>query len=149
VTHAIDEDELIGNWTLAGAELEQVAGRRGPAKLAFALLLKFYVLPGRFPAWRGELPDDAAGYVARLVGVPAADLAFYEWDRRTIKAHRAAIRKFLGFRECTVADAGKATGLDTTERPVAIAGRGPLGYRRRPFGVTGLRGGRMEDLPRA
>ena len=40
--------------------------------------------------------------------VPAAELGFYEWDGRTIKAHRADIRRYFGFRECSVADADKA-----------------------------------------
>jgi len=38
----IDEDELIEHWTLIGGELAEVAGKRGPTRLAFALLLKFY-----------------------------------------------------------------------------------------------------------
>ncbi|MGN9845931.1 hypothetical protein ACTMTI_48210 [Nonomuraea sp. H19] len=37
--------------------------------------------------------------------VPASDLAFYEWDGRTSKDHRADIRKFTGFREGGVDDA--------------------------------------------
>lgn len=40
--------------------------------------------------------------------VPASDLGFYEWGGRTIKAHRADIRRYFGFRECSVADADKA-----------------------------------------
>ena len=31
-----------------------------------------------------------------------------EWDGRTIKAHRADVRRYFGFRECSVADADKA-----------------------------------------
>ncbi|MET8006580.1 Tn3 family transposase [Nonomuraea glycinis] len=85
-----------------------LAGRRGPTKLAFALMLKFHQLHGRFPRGRTELPDDAVDYVARAVKVPALDLAFYEWDGRTSKDHRADIRKFTGFRECGVDDAEKA-----------------------------------------
>jgi hypothetical protein len=33
----LDEDELIGHWTLVGDELEQLSGRRGATKLGFAL----------------------------------------------------------------------------------------------------------------
>lgn len=40
--------------------------------------------------------------------VPASDLGFYGWDGRTIKAHRADIRRYFGFRGCLVADADKA-----------------------------------------
>jgi Domain of unknown function (DUF4158) len=108
VTRVLDEDELIGNWTLAGDELEQLPGRRGATKLGFALLLRFYAVHGRFPAGRSEIPDQAVAHVARLVDVPAAELGFYEWDGRTIKAHRADIRRYFGFRECSVADADKA-----------------------------------------
>jgi hypothetical protein len=103
----IDEDELIEHWTLIGGELAEVAGKRGPTRLAFALLLKFYARCGRFPRGRGELPDEAVAYVARQVKVPASDLGLYEWSGRTFEYHRAQIRTFLGFRECTVADAGK------------------------------------------
>ena len=105
----IDEDELIEHWTLIGGELAEVAGKRGPTRLAFALLLKFYDRRGRFPRGRGELPDEAVAYVARQVKVPASDLGLYEWSGRTFEYHRAQIRTFLGFRECTVADAGKLT----------------------------------------
>ncbi|HEX3308196.1 MAG TPA: DUF4158 domain-containing protein, partial [Streptosporangiaceae bacterium] len=104
----LDEDELIGNWTLVGDELEQLPGRRGATKLGFALLLRFYAVHGRFPAGRSEIPDQAVAHIARLVDVPAAELGFYEWDGRTIKAHRADIRRYFGFRECSVADADKA-----------------------------------------
>ena len=63
---------------------------------------------GRFPTGCSEIPDQAVAHVAWLVDVPAAELGFYEWDGRTIKAHRADIRKYFGFRECSVADADKA-----------------------------------------
>jgi hypothetical protein len=43
--------------------------------------------------------------VARQVAVCATEIAFYEWSGRTIEFHRAQIRKALGFRECSVADA--------------------------------------------
>jgi TnpA family transposase len=108
VARVLDEDELIGNWTLVGDELEQLSGRRGATKLGFAVLLRFYAVHGRFPAGRGEIPDQAVAHVARLVDVPAAELGLYEWDGRTIKAHRADIRRYFGFRECSVGDADKA-----------------------------------------
>jgi hypothetical protein len=108
VARVLDEDELVGNWTLVGDELEQLSGRRGATKLGFALLLRFYAVHGRFPAGRAEILDQAVAYVARLVDVPASELGLYEWDGRTIKAHRTDIRRYFGFRECSVADADKA-----------------------------------------
>jgi len=70
----LDEDDLIGNWTLVGEELEQLSGRRGATKLGFALLLRFYAVHGRFPGGRSEIPDQAVAYVARLVDVPTSEL---------------------------------------------------------------------------
>ncbi len=88
-----------------GDELNLVAGKRGATKLGFALLLRFYTERGRFPRGRGEIPDAAVDYVARQVAVGATEIAFYEWSGRTIEFHRAQIRKALGFREGSVADA--------------------------------------------
>jgi len=74
----MDLDELVDHWTLLKDERELVAGKRGPTRLGFALLLKFYAQAGRFPRGRAELDDDAVAFVARQVGVPASDLGFYE-----------------------------------------------------------------------
>jgi Domain of unknown function (DUF4158) len=104
-----DQDELVDRWTLIGNEPELVAGKRGPTRLGFALLLRFYTERGRFPRGRGEFPDAAVEHGARQVGVPSAELAFYEWSGRTIEFHRHQIRRALGFRECVVADADKLT----------------------------------------
>jgi len=43
------------------------------------------------------------------VGVAGAELGFYDWSGRQIKAHRSEIRGSLGFRESSVADAEKLT----------------------------------------
>ncbi|GAA2815340.1 hypothetical protein GCM10010441_44950 [Kitasatospora paracochleata] len=48
-------------------------------------------------------------FVARQVQVPASELDAYEWSGRTVEYHRAQIRRHLGFRECSVADADKLT----------------------------------------
>ncbi|MEU7901136.1 DUF4158 domain-containing protein [Nonomuraea sp. NPDC049152] len=104
----LDEDELVGNWTLVGDELDQLSGRRGATKLGFALLLRFYAMHGRFPTGRAELPDQAVAYVSRLVDVPASELGLYELVGRTIKDHRKDVRKYFGFRECSLVDSDKA-----------------------------------------
>ena len=106
----MDLDELGDHWTLLKDERELVAGKRGPTRLGFAVLLKFYARAGRFPRGRAELDDEAVAFVARQVGVPASDLGFYEWTGSTIEYHRAQIRHHLGFRECTADDAVKLTG---------------------------------------
>ncbi|MEV7009290.1 Tn3 family transposase [Streptosporangium sp. NPDC051022] len=41
MARVLDENELVGNWTPVGDELDQLSGRRGATKLGFALLLRF------------------------------------------------------------------------------------------------------------
>jgi len=48
-------------------------------------------------------------FVAAQVRVPATDLGLFEWDGRTVKRHRAEIRRFFGFRRFTAADFDKLT----------------------------------------
>ena len=99
-------DELIDHWTVLEDEQRLVAGKRGATRLGFALLLK-HTRHGQFPRGRSEFPDEVAGHVARQVGVPAAEVGFYEWSGSTIEYHRNQVRAHLGFRVCTVADAEK------------------------------------------
>jgi hypothetical protein len=95
---------------LIDKEPELVATKRGAAKIGFALMLRFYTEKGRFPRGRSEIHDDAVEYVARQIGVDRTEIAFHDFTGRTSKAHRAQIRDSLGFRECSVADAGVLTG---------------------------------------
>jgi hypothetical protein len=52
VAWSMDLNELVEHWTLLDDERELVAGKRGPTRLAFVLLLKFYTRLGRFPRGR-------------------------------------------------------------------------------------------------
>ncbi|MEU5943672.1 DUF4158 domain-containing protein [Micromonospora sp. NPDC047548] len=108
MARASDLDELVEHWTLLDDERELIAGKRGPTRLGFALLLKFYTLVGRFPRGRGELPDEAVEFVGRQVGVEPSELGQYEWTGSTIAYHRAQVRSHLGFRECSVDRRGEA-----------------------------------------
>lgn len=109
MARSLDLDELVEHWTLLDDEQELIAGKRGPTRLGFALLLKFYTRAGRFPRGCGELAHEAVAFVARQVGVEPVELGLYEWTGRTIEYHRAQIRAHLGFRECSVADGDKLT----------------------------------------
>ena len=102
-------DELVEHFTLLPDEVARLRNKSGPTRLGFALLLKFFTHRGRFPAGRGELADEVVEFVAKQVGVAGAELGFYDWSGRQIKAHRSEIRGSLGFRECSVADAEKLT----------------------------------------
>ncbi|MEV4186248.1 DUF4158 domain-containing protein, partial [Streptosporangium canum] len=116
-------DELVEHWTVLEDELELVAGKRGPTRLGFALLLKFYTRHGRFPRGRAEFADEVVDHVARQVKVSASELGLYDWTGRTIEHHRAQIRDHLGFRVCGVVDAEKLTQWLAAE--VAHAERHP------------------------
>jgi hypothetical protein len=91
-------EELIESWTLvtdpaSGRDDGTLVGNKaGPTRLGFALLLKFYELGGRFPAYPKEVPPAAVAYVAGLVKVPAEAFATYSWTSRSIEYHRAQIR---------------------------------------------------------
>src|SRR6266702_1061345 len=109
MARVLDEDELIEHWTLVGDELDLLTGRTGPSRLGLALWLKFFIMKGCFPAGRSELPDEAVGWVASQVKVPASDLGLFDWEGRTAERVRKTVRTFLGFRECSVADTEKLT----------------------------------------
>jgi hypothetical protein len=68
------------------------------------VILKFYEIEGRFPAYPEEVPQAAVRYVASLVKVDAALFAKYSWRGRTIEYHRAQIRKAYGTRPPTEDD---------------------------------------------
>jgi Domain of unknown function (DUF4158) len=97
-------EELIASWTLIDRDWELLANKSGATRLGFALLLGFFDLEARFPAHPGELPQAAVEYVAGQVKAPPDAVADYEWSGRTIKYHRAQIRRAFGFREPTRAD---------------------------------------------
>ncbi len=131
----IGVDELVEHWTVLPDERDLVAGKRGATRLGFALLLKFYTNHGSFPQDRDGFPGEVVEFVARQVQVPASDLGLYEWSGRTIEYHRAQIRKHLGFRECSVADAEKLTSwlaenVATRERRSDQVGLALLARRR-------------------
>lgn len=123
MARVLELDELVEHFTLLPDEAALLRNKFGATRLGFALLLKFFVRTGRFPAGRSELGDEVVGFVAAQVGVPASELAFYDWSGRTIKAHRAEVRRVLGFRECSVEDAEKLT--DWLTEQVAQAERRP------------------------
>jgi len=99
-----DPEALLASWTLVEVDWDLVANKSGATRLGFALLLKFFELEARFPRGRSEVPPAAVSFVADQVGVPANDLAGYDWSGRSIKYHRGQIRAAFGFREATGAD---------------------------------------------
>jgi hypothetical protein len=115
VSGSVELDELVESWTLLDDEHVLVAGKRGATRLAFALLLKFYIGHGRFPRGRSELQDDAVCFVADQVKVPASELGLYAWNGRTNRYHQAQIREYLGFRERSADDAEKLAAWSASQ----------------------------------
>ncbi len=64
-----DPDELIDTWTLTGTDWDLIANKAGATQLGFAVMLKFYEIEGRFPAYREEVPPAAVRYLGSLVKV--------------------------------------------------------------------------------
>ncbi len=106
---ADDVGELVEFWTLLDEDHTLLEGRRGATALGFTLLLKHYSRHNRFPRGAAEFSDAVVEFVARQVGVPAADLGSYEWSGSTIEYHRSQIRAHRGFRVATLNDQEKLT----------------------------------------
>jgi hypothetical protein len=44
--------ELIDAWTLTGGDWDLIANKAGVTRLGFTVMLKFYEIESRFPAYR-------------------------------------------------------------------------------------------------
>ena len=82
--------------TLISTELDLLTKKTATNRLGIALLLKYFQYEGRFLTSKAEIPRDVVRYVAQLVKVSPDRFDSYDWQGRTIKAHRAIVRDFLG-----------------------------------------------------
>ena len=107
-------------------ERQIIESKRGVTRLGFTLLFKFFQLEGRFPSGSQEIPSDAVQFVAQQVGVDPGTWKDYPWQGRSVEYHRASIRRYLGFREATVADteALKAWLIDDILNPMSTGWNG-------------------------
>jgi len=67
-----DPGELIGAWTLVEGNWDLIANKAGVTRLGFAVMLKFYEIEGRFPAYPEEVPPAAVRYLGSVVKVDPA-----------------------------------------------------------------------------
>ncbi|MER5916066.1 DUF4158 domain-containing protein [Streptomyces sp. NPDC001982] len=86
-------DAVVEHFTMVGDEVTWLRNKTGATWLGFAVQLKFLTWRGRFLKLRIGLPPDAVEHVAKQVGVPAAELAFYDFTGRTAKRHRSELRR--------------------------------------------------------
>ena len=98
-------EELLSNFTLLPKELDLIGESKTDHNvLGFAVLLKYFQSEGRFPSQKHDIPSVVIVHLAQQLGVVPEKIIPYDWDGRTIKAHRAAIRTFLGVHEATLSD---------------------------------------------
>lgn len=123
----------IERRTLSGHAPALLGNKRGANALAFALLVRFFAAHARFPRGRIELPDQVVEFVARQVGVQAAELSSYVWSGRTYERHRVEIRAFLRLPGKLGGRSGGGDGLAVGRGDPGRAPRGAC-----PGGVVGL-----------
>jgi len=98
-------EELIDHFTLSPQELDLIGDSKTDHNLlGFAVLLKYFQYEGRFPSQKHDVPSIVIVHLAQQLGVVPEKIIPYDWEGRSIKAHRAAIRAFLHVREATLSD---------------------------------------------
>ena len=91
-------------WVLSVADRAVVRAKAVEGRLAFATLLLFFRKRGRFPRAPSEIDAANVTSVATQLREPVKPFDAADLNDRTLKRHRAEIRKLLGFREATVSD---------------------------------------------
>jgi hypothetical protein len=80
------------------------------------LLLKYFQIEGKFPNRKQDIPKIVIEHSAKQICIQSSILQQYELQGRAAKRHRVEIRRFLGIRIGTVADANTVlTWLITQE----------------------------------
>ncbi len=98
-------EELAEHWTLSSKEFDLIGDSKSDHNLlGAACLLKYFQYEGRFPSQKQDVPPIVIVHLAQQLGVIPEKIIPYDWEGRTIKAHRAAIRTFLDVHEATLAD---------------------------------------------
>ena len=98
-------EELAEHWTLSSKELDLIGDSKSDhTLLGAACLLKYFQNEGRFPAQKQDVPPIVIVHLAEQLGVVPEKIIPYDWEGRSIKAHRATIRRFLDVHEATLPD---------------------------------------------
>jgi Domain of unknown function (DUF4158) len=98
-------EELIADFTISAKELDLIGDSKTDHNLlGAACLLKYFQYEGRFPDQKQHIPPIVIVHLAKPLGVVPEKIIPYDWEGRTIKAHRAAIRTFLDGNFATLAD---------------------------------------------
>jgi len=98
-------DELVDHFTLLPPEVQLIReARTAHNRLGFAVLLKCFLLEGRFPYARHDVPREVVAHLAKQLDIPPSSYLHFEWRGRTASDQRRQIRDLLGFREVTTQD---------------------------------------------
>ena len=73
-------------------------------KLAFAVLLKYFQLEGRYPKNKIVISPDLINSLAAQLNINKVCIEKIEWQGRSIERFRREIRNHFGFREATLED---------------------------------------------
>lgn len=101
----IKSDELL---SLDDKELSLVKSKQpGTNQLAFAVMIKFFQLEGRYPTYEDVIPSVLIICLATQLNTQPERLEQFDWKAITAKRFRNEIRELLGYRKATVADSKK------------------------------------------
>ncbi len=100
-----ETNELIDLFSIMQSEFEIIYKKSNKTnQLGFACLYKFFQLDARFPNSQFEIPNSVVTFIGKQLNINIDFFQQYDWDGRTIKRHRAEIRKLFDFKEMTVKD---------------------------------------------
>jgi hypothetical protein len=91
----LELEEFVEHFTLYPDETRLLRNKSGATRLGFGVSLKFLLWKARFPRGRSELPDNMIEFVAGQVGMPAADISFYDWDGRQVNHRTTQVTRRL------------------------------------------------------
>ncbi|CAN5252091.1 hypothetical protein BH10PSE19_BH10PSE19_18930 [soil metagenome] len=76
----------------------------GKNQLAFAVMLKFFQIEGRYPSYKNSIPDRLISCLPTQLNLRQQSLDNFNWNSITAKRFRQEIRELLGYKKATVAD---------------------------------------------
>ena len=89
-------DDLIEHFTLLPNERQIIALLRTDyTRLGFAVLLKCFLLDGRFPHYRMEVPTSVVAFLAKQLALDPIMYVQYAWRGRVAKPSGADSRSWL------------------------------------------------------
>lgn len=97
-------DELEAQFTLLPPEIEWLdAKAKAYNRLAQAVMLKYFQQEGRFPEETRNVPTTVLDFIAQQLEIDPTTVNEYQWDGRTARDYKRAVREMYGFRANSIA----------------------------------------------